>query len=438
MLILCYNVTMLVDLSPFVKPNSTVAVALSGGRDSMALLHYMLSLKLKYHFNVIALNVEHGIRGETSKNDTSFVKNYCKQNNVELLCFSVDSIKTAKQYKLSIEQAARKLRYDCFFNAINDKKCDVVATAHHQSDLCESVLLNILRGSGVKGAIGIKSNFENKIIRPFLSVSKQEIDNYVKENDIPFVTDETNFSDEYTRNFLRLNVMPIIKKAFPEAEKSIARFSEISEIENDFMESTALKAVNISSDGVKITLPLHPAILSRATIIALKNLGVEKDWEKAHIDAVINLSNLNNGSRINLLNGIIVAKEYGELTFYKQRASSDIELPFSVGVIDIYGQSVTIEKVKKPQDLKDGFYADLNKIPNSAVIRFKRDGDTFTKFGGGTKPLGEYLCDLKIPLRTRDFIPVIADGKTILAIVGIAISEKIKVENHTVETIKVY
>ena len=99
---------------------------------------------------------------------------------------------------------------------------------------------------------------------------------------------------------------------------------------------------------------------------------------------------------------------------------------------------MTIEKVSKPLNLKDGFYADLNKIPQTAVIRFKRDGDIFTKLGGGTKPLGEYLCDLKIPLRKRDVIPVIADKNVVLAVIGIAISEKIKVDDQTVDTIKIY
>ena len=428
---------MLSDFSDFIKPNQTVAVALSGGGDSMALLHYMLNLAKKYPFNVIAINVEHGIRGENSKKDTEFVKSYCTKNGIELLCYAVDSLRAANEEKLSVEQAARKLRYQCFFDAIEKGKCDKVATAHHRNDLAESVLFNLLRGTGIKGTIGIKENFSDKIIRPFLSVSKQEITDYLTDNNIPFVTDETNLSDDYTRNSIRHNVMPNIKKLFPEAEKSIARFAEIAAIEDDFVEQTANQALTVLSDCIQIKLPLHDAILSRAAIIAMKNLGVEKDWEKAHVDAVINLSTLNNGAKVNLKNGIIAAKEYDVLTFYRQTATEKNELPFSIGNFTLNEIPITIKRVERPQNLKDGFFADLNKIPDGAVIRFKREGDIFTKFGGGTKPLGEYLTDIKIPLRKRDFIPVIAHGKTILAIIGVAVSNKIKVDDDTKNIIKI-
>ena len=428
---------MLANILDFVKPNQTIAVALSGGGDSMALLHYMLSVKDLYAFNVIAINVEHGIRGESSIKDTEFVKSYCNKVGVELLCYSVDCLAEAKKEKLSVEQAARKLRYQCFFDAIDSGKCDKVATAHHRSDLAESVLFNILRGTGVKGAIGIKENYSDKIIRPFLSVGKDDVEKYLKTNSIPFVTDETNLTDDYTRNSIRHNVMPEIKKLFPESEKSILRFAEIARSEDDFMEQTASDTLTFFDGYIELKLPQHNAILSRAAIIAMRHLGVEKDWEKAHIDAVIKLSKLNNGAKINLKNGVVVAKEYDKLTFYKQEKIVQEQLTFELGNFEINGVSVTLKSVEKPQNLKDGFYADLSKIPQNSVIRFKKDGDIFTKFGGGTKPLGEYLTDLKIPLRKRDFIPVIANGNTILAIVGVAISEKIKVDESTTDIIQI-
>lgn len=428
---------MLANILEFVKLNQTIAVALSGGGDSMALLHYMLSVKELCAINVIAINVEHGIRGESSIKDTEFVKSYCKKLAIPLLCYSVDSLKEAQKHKLSIEQAARKLRYQCFFDAIDSGKCDKVATAHHRSDLAESVLFNLLRGTGIKGAIGIKDNYSDKIIRPFLSVDKSEIEDYLNKHKIPYVIDETNLSDDYTRNSIRHNVMPEVKKLFPEAEKSIARFAEIARLEDDFMEQTATSAIDFLDDIIEIRLPQHKAILSRAAIIAMRHLGVEKDWEKAHIDSIIKLSESNNGAKINLKNGVIAAKEYDKLTFYKSAKSTQNQVDFKLGSFEINGIKGEIKAVKKPLDLKDGFYADLNKIPSDAVIRFKKDGDLFTKFGGGTKPLGEYLTDLKIPQRKREFLPLIASGKTVLAIIGVAISEKIKVDEDTTNIIKI-
>ena len=218
---------MQVDIRNLIVNGDKIAVALSGGSDSMALLNYMLSLSKKFEITVIALNVEHGIRGESSIRDTEFVKDYCSKHNVELLTYSVDSLKKADQEKLSVEQAARILRYECFFDAINSKKCTKVATAHHLDDNTESVLFNLFRGTGVKGATGIERNFNDKIIRPFLTVKKEDIQDYVIKNNIPYVTDDTNFCCDYTRNALRLKVIPEIKKLFPKMQDGLLRFAEI-------------------------------------------------------------------------------------------------------------------------------------------------------------------------------------------------------------------
>ena len=154
------------DLSIFIKQNEIVAVALSGGEDSVALLHFLLSRSSLLGFKVIALNVEHGIRGEDSLSDTNFVKELCRRLNVELICYSVDSLSKAQTDKLSVEQAARALRYECFYRAIAEGKCDKVATAHHRRDNVESVLFNLFRGSGLKGVSGITPCYDGKIIRP--------------------------------------------------------------------------------------------------------------------------------------------------------------------------------------------------------------------------------------------------------------------------------
>ncbi len=422
---------MQINLTKFIGSNQTVGVAVSGGSDSMALLHYMLCESKKYHFNVIAINVEHGIRGEASKNDTNFVIEYCKKNQIKLLTFSVDCPAYAKKNKLSLEQAGRILRYQCFNQAIEDKKCDKVATAHHQKDNFESVLFNLFRGTGLKGLIGIEQNFSDKIIRPFLSVSKQEIEEYISQNNIPFVNDQTNFSDEYTRNAIRLNLLPEIEKLFPEAQKSVYRLSQIAKVEDDFMHSEALKSLNLFRDKVEINLPIHPAILSRATVLALKHLGVEKDWEKTHIDSVIELSSLKNSSKVNLPNGIIAVKEYNKITFYKNLKCEPISIPFSLGKFEFNQTKISIEKVDRCPDLKNGFYCDKDKIPATAVIRTRVDGDKFTKFGGGTKSLNDYLTDKKIPLMQRDSLPLIAVDDDVLAIFGIAIGDKIKINKDT-------
>ena len=419
------------DLCNIISSNDIIAVAVSGGSDSMALLHFMHAKSLIHNFKIIALNVEHGIRGQASLDDSQFVKSYCDSNGIELVSYSVNGPQKALDDKLSLEQACRLLRYECFFDCIVNGKCTKVATAHHRSDNVESVLLNLFRGTGLKGLAGINANFSDKIIRPFLNVSKQEIMDYVNLHSIPFVDDQTNFSDDYTRNCLRLNVIPKIKQVFPEMEKSICRFAEIAKIEDDFLDETAKQSLIVSDECISISTSLHLAILSRAILMALKALGLKKDWKKAHVDNVCSLIGCKNGSRISLPESITVYKEYNVISFYKDNSSISFEKPFSLGNFSVGKTTYNVSKVDKEIDLKSGFYADADKIPNGAVIRFKKQGDIFTKFGGGSKKLNDFLTDKKVPLKLRDSLPCIAYNNTILAVFGLAVSDLIKVDENT-------
>ena len=396
----------------------------------MALLHYMNANAQKFHINIIALNVEHGIRGQESLRDTKFVKDCCEKAGIPLLLYSVDSLKKAEEEKLSIEQAARLLRYQCFYEAISDKKCDKIATAHHLDDNVESVLFNLFRGTGVKGATGIEKDFGGKIIRPFLSVEKSEIEEYAKENALPFVTDSTNSCCDYTRNALRLKVIPEIKKLFPKMQGGIARFTEILKEDDDFLVSESKKVLKLSEKKAEITIPCHPALFSRATISALKHLGVKKDYEKAHIDAAYSLIDKNNGASINLPQGVFAIREYDKIVFFLKTDGDSCTLPFALGEFSFGNKKITIKKAY-PIDLKSGLFLDADKIPKGTLIRTKKTGDTFEKFGGGTKSLGDYLTDKKIPLRDRDNLPIIASESEALAIFGIAVSNKVKVDEST-------
>ncbi len=427
---------MIIDLTKTVNKNETIAVAVSGGSDSMALLHYMHCNAEKFRYSLIAINVEHGIRGNTSILDTEFVKEYCAKNNIPLLTYSVDCKKESMARKLSIEETARLLRYQCFFDAISSGKCDKIATAHHVSDNVESVLLNLFRGTGLRGLTGINTNYSDKIIRPFLNTTKQEILDYIKNNDIPFVTDESNLSTDYTRNFLRLEVLPKIKQVFPELEKSVSRFCLIAKEEDEYLDEQSRKQLTLLTDRAEILLPCHPALLKRASITALKHLGIVKDWEKAHVDSIQNLTELSNGAKINLPKNIVAIKEYNKIVIYKETKSQDIEIPFSIGEFSFLDKTIVIKKASSDVDLKSGFFIDKASIKENAVIRTKRDGDNFTKFGGGTKKLNDYLTDKKVPLRVRDTIPVLANNNEIYAIFNIAVSENSKVISSTTDILQ--
>ncbi len=421
---------MLVDLHDMLKPNQKIAVAVSGGCDSMCLLHFLFKNLRKYRIQVLAINVEHGIRGQSSIDDSLFVKKYCEDNGIKLLSYSVKALDFAKENKLSVEQAARILRYQCFKRAIALGECDKVATAHHRDDNVETVLFNLFRGTGLKGLTGIVKEREDNVIRPFLSVDREEIEKYAKENNLPFVTDETNLSDDYTRNCIRHNIIPKIKELFPELNGSIERLSNIAYQDDEFINSIAQNQINVKESGVEILLPCSSAVLSRAVIVALKAMGIRKDWEKSHIDQVIALSTQENGAMLSLPKEITAIKEYDKIVFFNKVSKELKEQAFSIGQFELCGKRIEVKEVEKSQiDLRSGLYIDFDKIPPTAVFRTRREGDVFKKFGGGSKALGDYFTDKKIPLRERDEIILLADGNNVLAIFGLAISETLKVEN---------
>ena len=426
---------MLVDLSRFNLKNKTVAVAISGGSDSVCLLHFLNTVSTKLGFYLKAINVEHGIRGKDSKKDSFFVKELCDKLSIPLSSFTVDTPAFCKKEKLSLEEGARILRYNCFLQSIKSGFCDLVATAHHQSDNVETLLFNLFRGSGTEGVSGIEEITNKGVIRPFINVNKDEINAYLKENNLSFVTDESNFDEKYTRNYLRQTAIPTIKQAFPNVENSLVRFRNIMETDAEFLLEQAKKHLCFYEDKVEIS-PCHKALFSRAVILALKFLGVKKDWEKKHVDDAFSLLEKKNGKQISLLNGIVAVKEYDKIVLFKSKEHELKELPFFMGEHDFCGK-VKISPCPIPKDLKSGFYIDTNKIPSSAVIRTKREGDVFTKFGGGTKSLGDYFTDKKIPLRERDFIPLIADGKEVLVIFDVAISDKVKIDKNTKKAAKI-
>lgn len=412
----------------------TVAVAVSGGKDSMALLHYAFTNAEKLGVNVVCLNVEHGIRGENSVNDSRFVYDYCERLGIDCLKYSVNSVKKAATDKLSIEQAARELRYECFTDAVKSGKCEAVLTAHHISDNAETVLFNLFRGTGLKGLSGITD--KDRIIRPLIGTTREEIDEYIRRNDVPFVTDETNLSDEYTRNYIRHNVLPAVKKIFPEAEKRIYALSRIAASEDAYLDELANRLISKTDDGVKIAYG-DEVLVKRAALNALKLCGVKKDWAKTHAESVALLMTKETAKRVNLTGGVVAIKEYDGVTLFKSESQQTLCMEFGAKTFVFCGAKYTLARTPAPADYKTGFYIDENKIPQTAVIRTRKKADTFTKFGGGTKSLSDFFTDKKIPIKERDRIALVADRNVVYAVLGIAISDKAKADENTRSLIKI-
>ncbi len=407
--------------------NAVIAVALSGGKDSMCLLDLLLKAQKTHNLTVKAVNIDHSIRGKDSERDSNFVKDYCKKVGVELRFFKVDALSYSKENNLTLEEGARALRYQVFDSLLNENFADYIATAHHLSDNFETVLLNLFRGTGVKGLTGIPKK-RDKFIRPLLELSRQDIDSYVIKNNIPFVTDDSNFDNNYTRNYLRNEIIPKILEKFPSSETSISRLTKIVKDEDEYLDSLALSHIENANGKYYLNNSLSPVLFKRATKIILNNLGIKKDYESVHLDDAFKLTSLSSGSKITLPKNVVAVKEYDKIAFFCD------ENEIAKEVINYTGKTFTfLGKTYEISDKKldNALLFDGDKIPKNAVIRSKKDGDIFKKFGGGRKKLKDYLIDKKIPRIDRNKIPLLAVDNNILLIFGVEISDDIKVTSKT-------
>ena len=410
-----------------------VAVGVSGGSDSMALLHFA---KTNGFENFFVINFEHGIRGESSVRDSEFVSDYCKDNGITCRVVRLDTLAKAKESGMSTEEAARKLRYDYFDEILKKGVCKYVLLAHHRRDQAETVLMRILRGTGITGLEGIKP-INNGIVRPFLNVGKNEISEYIAENGIPFVDDETNYTSDYTRNFIRNEVFPLIKLRYPKVEDSLIRLADIASGINKYLESEA-EVKEYDNDTVAIGIDCDSEIFKKAVRQAYVRLGINQDIEYRHYELLLKLRNSNNGASLDMPFFTKAYKEYDNIVITKNTDYEKYEIPFKLPFyVTVSGYKVRIEAAGENIDLKNGLYFDSDKVPENAVLRNRKREDYIVKFGGGRKSLGDYFTDKKIPVRLRDKALTLACGNEILFIAGLAISDKIKIDDKSQNIYKI-
>lgn len=408
-----------------------VGVGVSGGMDSMALLNYLKENGI----NIVAIHVNHKLRGEESDRDEKFVKSYCEDNNIPVYVRCGDVTAMAKERKESIELAARNFRMSVFYDCINDGICEVIATAHHELDNAETVLMRIFRGTSVSGLIGI-CPLRDIFVRPFLSVAKREIKEYVKKEEIPYITDSSNADNEFTRNYIRNVILPEIRKRFPEAESSILRLSKSAVCDDEYIgeKVTGGKLINGALYLEFKELTCHRAVASRNIIEGFRKLGIYKDIEQKHIESLLHLKK-DNAKQLSMPFNITAQVENGKVVLYKDKEQEKFSYPFKQGSYFVGDSKIIVRPYKKGDKIR----FDINKVPKDAVIRNRMAGDNFQKFGGGTKKLNDYLTDIKYPERLRDALPLIACGNEVLVICGVEIAKSVKVENgaaaYTIESV---
>lgn len=428
------NVKNFILQNNLINPGERIGVGVSGGSDSMALVHFLHSLSEELDIEVIAIHIDHGIR-EESRDEANFVIDKCREMGVRAYKFRIDSPKIAKEKNVSLETAAREGRYGVFNSLFKKDVVDKIALAHHLSDQAETILMHIFRGSGVAGARGMEPIRDSRYIRPLLTTSKEEVLDYINFNNLDYVSDSSNADNTFTRNYLRNVLVPQITKKWPGAISAIVNFGKAVKEDDDYINSQIFDDAIIYEDKeAKIPLSyfIYPSsIISRMIIKALKNIGVKVDFEKKHIDAIKDLaSGRDNGKRISLPFDVVAIKDYDYLTLAnRKKVIPQFKCELRCGEFDLPdGRKLVVRRVKDMLPKEGVVYFDYRKVPKSAMWRFRQDGDVFTKFGGGSKKLKSFLIDKKIPQRKRDTLPVLADENQVFVIAGVEISELVKVD----------
>jgi tRNA(Ile)-lysidine synthase len=302
-----------------IEENDSVIIGVSGGPDSICLLHILNELKQELNFKIYVAHINHMIRKEADE-ETEYVKEFCKNIGVECFVKKINVVKIAKESKMGTEEAGRKIRYNFFEEVLKNTNSNKIATAHNNNDKVETIIMNILRGSGISGLKGLDPIRENKFIKPLIEVSREEIETYCEENKLNPKIDKSNSENIYTRNKVRNTVIPYIKKEFnPNILKTINRLSEVATEEDDYLnkvtESTFNKICIEKQQYIETHtshLPPHTSIIldlkkfnnlelviKRRLILYTINelLGTTEGIEKINIDDTIKLCNNNIGNK---------------------------------------------------------------------------------------------------------------------------------------------
>lgn len=419
------------------QPGETVLLGVSGGPDSMALLCSLHALG----YTCIVVHCNFNLRGDESVRDEQFVKNFCAEHGFKLYIKSFDTKQNASENKVSVEMAARDLRYACFQKIKEQYQLRSIAVAHHRDDNVETLLLNLVRGTGIRGLCGMKYRNGKDIIRPLLDVSRQEIMNYLKERQIPFVTDHTNLeSAEIKRNYVRLEILPMLRRLNPSVDECIQRSTRyFNEVEKVYLQSLKndmrhlLFRTSYGQTGMSIselTKCTSPSALLFEWLSPYKfNAGQVEDILRSLCKGgEMFPSPL--GYRLYIDRDSLILDAPPE---YFSPVTMEGEGTFALNC----GRMLKVEFCRWGTDsevLKSGDYAflDAEKVAFPLVIRTPRKGDRFQPYGmKGSQLISDYLTNKKVPLYERPYKLVVESGDSILWLVGHRTAQKAAIGAHT-------
>ncbi len=387
------------------KGVSVVTVALSGGADSVALFNVLLSLEDKYGIKVKAAHLNHNLRGEESDRDEQFVRDICKKADVELIVKSVDVNLLAQQQKQSIELAARNARYEFFAD------CEgVVATAHTADDNIETVLLNLIRGTGIEGLCGIPP-VRCGFIRPLILCTRQQVEQFCANNGLDYVTDSTNLTDDYSRNKLRHNAVKVLKDINPAAATAAVRSCAVLRDESRYLNLLANEQYErlAKESGLDVAAAKEvDAALLRRVLRKYVNSMTGCLPDNYHTEQLLTL--VYKGEGRCQLQGGYYARVLRKKLIILQNEQKSISFSVKTRIIDIE----EYKKLLKINSLLSKNALDCDKIIGDTVIRCRTAGDRIKLKGRGTKTLKKLYNELGIAQNMRERLPVIADDSGVI------------------------
>ena len=398
---------------------SKILIALSGGADSVALLCILHAAG----YPCEAAHCNFHLRGEESNRDEQFVRQLCKKYGIHLHTIDFDTTRYAAEKHISIEMAARELRYNWFEEIRNQCRADVVAVAHHQDDSVETILLNLIRGTGITGLLGIRPR-NGVIVRPLLCINREEIMRYLQSIGQDYVTDSTNLEDEYTRNKIRLNLLPLMQTINPSVKNSLIEtgnyLSDVATIYNRYIEEAKTRIA--TTEGIRICELVKEPAPEALLFEILHPLG----FNSAQIKDIVHSLHGQSGKQFSSKEWRVI-KDREFLLLENIQSEDKEELPFQI----IKKEKEYTSDFQIPREKGTACF-DADKLDGTISYRKWRTGDTFIPFGmKGKKKVSDYLTDRKFSISQKERQWVLCCGERIAWLIGERTYNRFRIDETT-------
>lgn len=429
-----------------IQQGDRIAVGCSGGIDSIVLLHFLNEYSKRLHFEVVAIHVNHMLRGEEADGDRLFVEEFCRKLQIPLYAINIPIPEIFEEERGNLQDICRRERYNYFLQVMEQNECNKLAVAHHADDQVESILMALVRGSHEQGVLGMpamREFYTKKIIRPLLSVTREEVEHYLQQYELTFREDASNKKDTYMRNRMRHHVVPLLKKENIKVATSFQHFSEKQREEDLYLNQLAEDALKqcvleTCEDFVKINvisfqkLPL--TLQRRAVLLLLKYLYKDTIIAQSYAlwNAILSLVKKVDGqNEINLPDGGVARRHYDILEVFRFKPSISREqlvreLPKNEWVSLSNGYKLGVfDSNLFTQVSPEAKYYNLASISLPLSLRTKREGDRmYIKGMTNSKKVSRIFIDAKIPQHSREQWPILVDAEEqIIAIPGLRLSK---------------